>query len=194
LRVEYVGDASLRARWASGEHVILSFWHDRLLILPVISEGVPMCIMVSQHRDGEVATRLLAAWRIATVRGSATRGAVGGFLRLVDAYRNGRSLAVLPDGPRGPRRVAKPGVVHLAKATGAPIYPMAYAASRAWRLKSWDRLVVPKPFARLRIEIGVPLSVPHDAPPELLAGLRAEVETRLNRLSTSAEAYFPAAR
>lgn len=129
---------------------------------------------------------------IATARGSATRGAVGGCLRLVDAYRNGRSLAVLPDGPRGPRYIAKPGAVHLAKATGAPIYPIAYAASRAWRLKSWDRLIVPKPFARLRIEIGAPLSVPRDAPPEQLAGLRAELQTRLNEVSTSVEAYFPA--
>ena len=129
---------------------------------------------------------------IATVRGPATCGAVGGCLRLVDAYRNGRSLAVLPDGPRGPRYIAKPGAVHLAKATGAPIYPLAYAASRAWRLKSWDRLIVPKPFARLRTEIGAPLDVPHDATPDQLASLRVELEARLNHLSTSVEAYFPA--
>jgi len=191
LRVEYVGDAALRAQWARGEQVILSFWHNRLLMLPVIGAGVPMCIMVSHHRDGEVATRLLAAWGVSTVRGSASRGAVGGFLRLVDAYRSGHSLAVLPDGPRGPRYVAKPGVIHLAKATGAPIYPAAYVAARAWRLKSWDRLIVPKPFGRLRIEVGTPLQVPSDSTPAQLDALRDELETRLNALTTALEASVP---
>ncbi|MEO8604321.1 MAG: lysophospholipid acyltransferase family protein [bacterium] len=194
LHSEYGGDAALRARWANGEQVILAFWHNRLLLLPVIGEGVPMCIMVSHHRDGEVATRLLSAWRIATVRGSASRGAVGGFLRLVDAYRGGRNLVVLPDGPRGPRYVAKPGVVHLAKATGAAIFPIAYSASRDWRLKSWDRLIVPRPFSRLRVEVGPPLSVPPDATPDQLIALRSELEGRLNDLTSAVEAHFQAAR
>src|SRR5262249_16907777 len=103
LCVEYYGAEDLRARWARGEQAIIAFWHNRLLMLPVIAAGTPICIMVSHHRDGEIATELLAAWGVTTVRGSASRGAVGGFLRLVDAYRHGHSLAVLPDGPRGPR-------------------------------------------------------------------------------------------
>jgi lysophospholipid acyltransferase (LPLAT)-like uncharacterized protein len=194
LRVEYVGDAALRAQWARGEQVILSFWHNRLLLLPVIGAGVPMCIMVSHHRDGDLATRLLAAWGVSTVRGSASRGAVGGFLRLVEAYRGGKNLAVLPDGPRGPRYVAKAGVIHLAKATGAPIYPVTYVAPRAWRVKSWDRLVVPRPFSRLRVEVGTPLRVPSDATPAQLDALREELETRLNALTTALEAALPALR
>ena len=148
LRVDTVGAEALRARWARGEPAIVSFWHNRLLILPVIADGQPICIMVSQHRDGEIATNLLGAWGVSTVRGSATRGAVAGFLRLVDAYRSGQNLAVIPDGPRGPRYVAKPGVVHLAKAVGSPIYPISYAANRAARLRSWDRLA--HPACRLR--------------------------------------------
>ena len=192
LRVEYAGDAELRARWARGERAIVAFWHNRLLILPVIASGVPFCIMVSQHRDGELATGLLAAWGISTVRGSATRGAVGGFLRLVDAYRGGDNLAVIPDGPRGPRYVAKPGVVHLAKAIDAPIYPLAYAASRAWRVKSWDRLLVPYPFSRIRIAIDSPLVVPHDATAEQVAAIRADLESRLNTLTHALEAQLGA--
>ena len=148
LRIEYVNAEGLQGHWGRGEHAVLAFWHNRLLMLPVVAARVPICIMVSHHRDGQVATRLLAGWGVATVRGSASRGAVAGFLRLVSAYRRGHSLAVLPDGPRGPRYVAKPGVIRLAKAVGAPIYPMAYAASRATHLRSWDRLLVPLPFAR----------------------------------------------
>jgi lysophospholipid acyltransferase (LPLAT)-like uncharacterized protein len=188
LRVEYVGDADLRARWARGERAVLAFWHNRLLVLPVIGADAPMCIMVSQHRDGELATHLLGTWGVTTVRGSASRGAVGGFLRLVDAFRRGNNMAVLPDGPRGPRYVVKPGVIHLAKAVDAPIYPLAYATARAWRLKSWDRLIVPKPFSRIRIAVGQPLPVPPDAGPDQLAALRAELEERLVALSQSVEA------
>lgn len=187
LRVEYVGDADLRARWARGERAVLAAWHNRLLVLPVLGAEAPVCIMVSQHRDGELATHLLGAWGVTTVRGSASRGAVGGFLRLVDAFRRGHNMVVLPDGPRGPRYVAKPGVVHLAKAVEAPIYPLAYATARAWRLKSWDRLIVPKPFARIRIAVGEPLAVPRDASPEQLRAARDELEARLLALSQSVE-------
>ncbi|MDX2168897.1 MAG: lysophospholipid acyltransferase family protein [Deltaproteobacteria bacterium] len=188
LRVEYVGDADLRARWARNERAVLACWHNRLLILPVLGEEAPMCIMVSQHRDGEMATQLLGAWGVTTVRGSATRGAVGGFLRLVDAFRHGNNMMVFPDGPRGPRYVAKPGVIHLAKAVAAPIYPVAYATTRAWRLKSWDRLIVPKPFGRIRVAVGAPLSVPQDASSEQLTGLVTELQARLVQLSESVEA------
>ncbi|MGD9762986.1 MAG: lysophospholipid acyltransferase family protein [Candidatus Binatia bacterium] len=189
LRIEYVNDEHLRAHWAGGGQAILAFWHNRLLMLPVVAEGVPICIMVSHHRDGEVATQLLAAWGVATVRGSASRGAVAGFLRLVEAYRHGHSLAVLPDGPRGPRYAAKPGVVRLAKAVHAPIFPLAYSASRVARLRSWDRLLVPMPFARVRIEVGAPIVVPPEATRAELDALRGEVEMRLKELTASVESH-----
>jgi lysophospholipid acyltransferase (LPLAT)-like uncharacterized protein len=192
LRVEYVGAEPLRARWARGEQAIISFWHNRLLLLPVVAAGTPICIMVSRHRDGEIATNLLGAWGVTTVRGSASRGAVGGFLRLVDAYRHGQNLAVLPDGPRGPRYVAKPGVVHLAKAVGAPIYPMAYAATRAVRLRSWDRLLVPLPFARVLVEVGEPVAVPAQATPAQLEDCRRELERRLSTLTAAVDARVAA--
>ncbi|HSP95886.1 MAG TPA: lysophospholipid acyltransferase family protein [Candidatus Dormibacteraeota bacterium] len=187
-RIEYVDAEGLRARWAGGERAVLAFWHNRLLMLPIVAAGQPVCIMVSHHRDGEMATGLLGAWGVTTVRGSATRGAVGGFLRLVDAYRRGCNLAVLPDGPRGPRYVAKPGVVHLAKAVQAPIFPMAYAADRLRHLRSWDRLPLPLPFAHVVVAVGEPLSVPAGATSEELGALRAELERRLVEITAAVEA------
>jgi lysophospholipid acyltransferase (LPLAT)-like uncharacterized protein len=192
VRVDTVGGEPLRARWANGERAIVAFWHNRLLMLPLIAEGQPICILVSQHRDGEIATHLLDAWGVSTVRGSATRGAVGGFLRLVDAYRHGHTIAMVPDGPRGPRYVAKPGVVYLAKALGSPIYPIAYAANRVARLRSWDGLVIPLPFARLRIQFGEPLQVPPDASAAQLDDYRAELEQRLNALTQAVESAVAA--
>jgi lysophospholipid acyltransferase (LPLAT)-like uncharacterized protein len=188
LRIDTVGAEALHARWARGERAILSFWHNRLLMLPLLADGGPICIMVSHHRDGEIGSTLLAAWGVATVRGSATRGAVSGFLRLVDAYRHGKNLAVTPDGPRGPRYVAKPGVVRLAKAVGSPIFPITYTANRAARLRSWDGLIIPLPFARVRIHFGEPVEVPRDASAAQLDGCRAELEQRLNALTQAAEA------
>ncbi|MGH7788906.1 MAG: lysophospholipid acyltransferase family protein [Candidatus Binatia bacterium] len=190
LRVEYVDAEALHGRWGRGEQAIISFWHNRLLLLPVVAAAQPMCIMVSHHRDGEMATRLLASWRISTVRGSASRGGVRGFLRLVHAYRRGENLAVLPDGPRGPRYVAKPGVVHLAKATGGPIFPVAWAASHASHLGSWDRLIIPWPFSRVVFAIGEPLSVASHASADELEASRVELERRLTRLTESVEARF----
>jgi lysophospholipid acyltransferase (LPLAT)-like uncharacterized protein len=187
LRIEYRNDAALRAAWRRGERVILAFWHNRLLLLPIIASGVPMCVMVSHHRDGEMATRLLRAWGVTTVRGSASRGAVSGFLRLVAAFRRGENLTVLPDGPRGPRYVAKPGVVHLAKALDAPIYPLAYAANRSASVRSWDRLLIPLPFARVVVEIGEPVRVPVHADGVELERSRAALEASLNTLTQSLE-------
>lgn len=188
LRVEYRGAAPLRARWAGGGRAIISFWHNRQLLLPLMASFAPICVMVSHSRDGEMATKVLRAWRIQTVRGSASHGAVRGFLQLVRAYRAGANLAILPDGPRGPRYVAKPGVVHLGKTLDTPIYPMTFAASRAVMLGSWDRLIIPLPFARVVVEVGEPLIVPADADAAQLEAIRATLDERLRGLTESVEA------
>lgn len=188
VRVQEVGGEALRARWARGEPVILAFWHNRLLVLPVIAAGQRVAILISQHRDGDLGAGLLAAWGVGVVRGSATRGGVGGLLRLVRTVREGTSVVILPDGPRGPRYVAKGGVVQLARLTGVPIVPITYAASRVWRLGSWDQLVLPLPFARFEVAVGAPIAVPADADAAELERRRAEVETSLRDLTRAVEA------
>lgn len=188
VRVRLVNVDEVFGRWARGERVILAFWHNRVVMMPLQCRGRKVCIMNSQHRDGEIATRALAHWGIRSVRGSATRGGVGGFLRLVDAYRDGFDLAVVPDGPRGPRCRVKPGVLYLAKATGARIVPVSYAAGWKRRLRSWDRLVVPLPFSRVVYVAGDPLTVPRDAGEPEIEHLRVELEGRLNRATADAEA------
>jgi lysophospholipid acyltransferase (LPLAT)-like uncharacterized protein len=187
LRLRLVDNGGLMARWERGEQVIVAFWHNRLIVMPLVARDAPICILVSHHRDGEIATQALGAWGINTVRGSASRGAVGGFLRLVEAYRRGYNLAVIPDGPRGPRYAAKPGVIRLAKATGAPIYPVSYAASRALRLRSWDELLIPLPFARVTVMVGEPMAVSRHAGSEELEEHRQSLETRLAELTRDAE-------
>lgn len=192
LRITLVNFDELSGAWARGEQVIVTFWHNRLLMMPFAANGARICVLVSHHRDGEIATRALSHWGIHAVRGSVTRGAVGGFQRLVNAYRQGYSLAVAPDGPRGPRYAAKPGVIHLAKATGAPIFPATYAASRALRLRSWDRLIIPLPFSRVTIAVGDPVRVSRAAAAEQMEEHRLRLERCLNELTRAAETRLAA--
>lgn len=192
LRVSFVNGEALFGRWDAGERVIVAFWHNRLLMMPIAAGGRPICILNSQHRDGEIATRVAARWNVRAVRGSATRGAVAGFLSLIRAYRNGFSLAVVPDGPRGPCYQAKVGVVQLARVVGAPIIPVSYAADRLRRLRSWDRLIIPMPFARVVFAFGEPIEVAQGADDALIETQRQLLEQRLNQLERTAEAHLAA--
>lgn len=186
LRLEFVGAEELFDLWQR-ERVILAFWHNRVLLMPLAARGQPICILISRSRDGELAARALARWGIATVRGSASRGGAAGFLQLVRAYRRGYHLAVVPDGPRGPRYRVKQGVIHLAKATGATLFPVTYSASRFVQLRSWDRLLIPLPFARVRYYVGSPIYVGPDSTTEHLEHARSELEQRLTALTERAD-------
>lgn len=187
IRIEYVGTERLFGHWARDERTIVAFWHNRVLVMPKAYAGRGLCIMNSHSRDGEIATRVLARFGIDSVRGSATRGGAAGFLQLVKAFRRGADLAVVPDGPRGPRYIAKAGVIHLARLTGVPLFPVSYAATRVRQLGSWDRLLIPLPFSRVVVVVGEPLEVQRDAAGDDVERLRAEFESRLNRAMEEAE-------
>lgn len=176
----------LFATWER-QPVIIAFWHNRVIPLPLVVGGQRVCILNSQSRDGEIATRALARWHIHAVRGSATRGGETGGLALVRAHRRGYHLAVVPDGPRGPRYVVKPGVIHLARLTGAPVFPVTVSASRFRQLRSWDRLLVPLPFAEVRYYVGEPLEVAEDCTDSTIERLRGELEQRLRQLTERAD-------
>ncbi len=139
---------------AAGRPLIFLLWHEVLLPLLWWHRQEGIAIVVSEAREGrylgDYATRL----GYSPLSGSSTRGgprAVAGALR---SLARGQPVAVTPDGPRGPRREMKPGIVRLAQRTGARIVPLHARATASWRLGSWDRLVVPRPFARVEIHCG----------------------------------------
>ncbi len=154
----------LRERLERGLPVIYAFWHryQLLMLFEHRNRGVP--VLVSQSRDGELIAKTLHRFGFETVRGSSSRGGGSAFLKLVDIVRAGRSVAFTPDGPRGPFRSIQPGVLALAAKTGAPIVPVAWAGSRTKELKSWDRFLVPAPFARYAIVYGDPLFIAESDP------------------------------
>jgi len=188
-RLRYEKREALEAWRRKGESCILAFWHGRIVMMPFAYAGRGICIMNSGHRDGALVSQAIQPFGIEVVYGSSTRGWVRGLRGLLEAHRRGKDLAVVPDGPRGPRCHAKSGAVQLARATGAPIYPAAFGASRGWVLKrSWDWLLIPAPFARVHYVVGEPLVVPPDATAEGMEALRIELEQRLNQVTARADA------
>ena len=153
-RIETVNGEPLAAARRDGQRVIFALWHGELLPLLWHQRGEDVAIVISDHRDGEIIAQIAESLGYSTVRGSSSKGgsrALIGLMREIDAGRDG---AITPDGPRGPARVFAPGAVVAAYRTGALIAPIRAHASRSWRLKSWDRFLIPKPFARVRVSFG----------------------------------------
>ncbi|HSE92262.1 MAG TPA: lysophospholipid acyltransferase family protein [Methylomirabilota bacterium] len=170
LRLQVVGAERVRPLWEAGRPVIYAAWHGRVLMMPWASARLRrthgarrVSVLASRSRDGELVARYAARFGVAAVRGSSSRGGAGGLRALVDAVRNGEDVALVPDGPRGPRGRLKEGVVVLAALTGAPVVPLAIATRPARRLASWDAFLVPLPFARCALVLGQPICVPADA-------------------------------
>lgn len=150
---------------------IYALWHEHLLPLAVLHRGQGAVALVSRHRDGEILARVLGGLGYGAARGSSTRGGGSGLREMIRAGRSGRTLAFTPDGPRGPARTCKPGVVRAARATGLPVVPAAAAASTGRRLRSWDGFLVPAPAATVYVAHGPPVVV--DGRPQAGPGGRA---------------------
>ncbi|MEO6056134.1 MAG: lysophospholipid acyltransferase family protein [Gemmatimonadales bacterium] len=173
------------ARWrplyeARRPHVFL-LWHEVLLPLLWQHRRQSIVIVVSEARDGQYLADFAASLGYRAVRGSSTRGGARALLGAVRDLQAGSAVAFTPDGPRGPRRELKPGVVAAAQRGGGTIVPLHAEADRAWRLDSWDRLVIPKPGARVRIVYGRPFEVAPGA--EGLAAGLVDAEARLREIA-----------
>jgi len=159
-----------RRRAGEDARCVYSCWHGDIWHLIAAMSDQDVHVMVSEHRDGELITRIVHALGIATVRGSSTRGGAKALLGLARTAREGRRDPVLTvDGPRGPAREVKTGVVFVASRTGLPVVPLGVAVDRSWHARSWDRLAIGKPFARVVVAVGDEIQVPADAGRDELA-------------------------
>ncbi|GAV19787.1 hypothetical protein MMIC_P0745 [Mariprofundus micogutta] len=159
IRWEVVGEDYSRD---DPKRYLYAFWHARLLMIPKMSRGGIWhgYMLISSHRDGGFIADTIHLLGIETVRGSSTRGGAKAMLRMVRAVREeGRHLGITPDGPKGPREKVQKGTIQLAMKTGLPVVPVCYATSRYWRVNSWDRFYIPKPFTRGVFVIGDPVVV-----------------------------------
>jgi len=199
----FAGDAVIRSLMASvrfetenepehglrinGKPLLGLCWHGHLLVFAFRQRGAGLATLISQSKDGEYIARVVQRWGFTVLRGSSSRGGSGALRSMVRVLRDGQSLAVTPDGPRGPRRRLKPGSLLAARMSGVPILPTAAAATRAWWLGGWDRFLVPKPLARVRLVYGQPRTIPRDADDADLARIGGEIETEMNALTERAE-------
>jgi hypothetical protein len=158
-RIQVIHEERWRNLYQAGRPHVFLLWHEALLPLLWQHRNQGIAIVVSEARDGQYLSDLAATLGYGAVRGSSTRGGARALLGAVRELRAGGSVAFTPDGPRGPRRQLKPGVVAAAQRGGGVIVPIHAEADRAWRLHSWDRFMIPKPLARVRITYGRPFEV-----------------------------------
>jgi hypothetical protein len=178
-RVDAAGLRERDARRDRGERCIFAFWHARLLPLVYTHRGIPIAVLISRHRDGELIARVIRRLGYLTARGSSTRGGEEGIREMLRHAEEGHRLGLTPDGPRGPAERVKPGLVYLASRTGFPVVPVASAASREWTLRSWDRFRIPKPFARVVVAYGEPIAVPRDLGDSDIEEWRVRIEAAI---------------
>jgi lysophospholipid acyltransferase (LPLAT)-like uncharacterized protein len=183
-RVRVVGDEHRQWCYSRPVPFIAAFWHYSVFAVIELhrNRGKRWAAMVSASDDAEYVARLLERQGGVTVRGSRNRSGVRALKGLIDLMRQGYNAAIVADGSQGPPRVMQAGALMLAGKSGAPILPVVVAADRYWAFRSWDRTVLPKPFSRLVLAYGEPLTVPADCGVEGLEPYRLELEIRLNRL------------
>ena len=186
IRLQTMGEEHLQPFRDAGKPVIYVFWHGRLLPLIHVHRRQGAVVLVSEHRDGEYVTRVLLRMGFGVVRGSSTRGAVGGLKGLIRAAAQGYDLAVTPDGPRGPNREFKHGALTVARMTGLPIIPIGVGAKGGWHTNSWDQFLVPRPFSTVRVAYGPPCLVSRDASEEEIALKACDMTQTLADLSVRA--------
>ena len=178
-----------RTRWDGSEvqgNVVFALWHEGGAPGVYIGRGRGYGSIVSQHGDGEILARVSTTLGYHCYRGSSTRGGMNAMLQIL---RDGesRSLVITPDGPKGPYRVVKSGTIVLASKLGYPIVPTGLAARPCWRARNWDRLIIPKPFAKVRVVSTEPIEIPPDLDPVERKRWQRKIGEELDRASLLAQ-------
>ena len=163
-RVTTENEAFFLEHCGAGRNLVFGCWHSQLLVLPYYYYYrygfTNLAMMVSRSRDGEIMQRLVGKYKIESVRGSRTRGGSAAMKTLIRIARSGRDTSVALDGSQGPCRIVQPGALLLAQMTGIPVLPLAVGVKPCIRLHTWDRMVVPLPFARVHGVFAEPIYVP----------------------------------
>jgi lysophospholipid acyltransferase (LPLAT)-like uncharacterized protein len=169
LRYEIDDRGGVAGRPVTGNY-IGAVWHNRLLIFPlVLRRFFPNrdgAALISASRDGDLLADAIQRFGYDVVRGSSSRLGASAIRQLTDVLASGRDVVITPDGPRGPAYELGPGIIFLAQKSGAEVLPMNLEFSRCWRLGSWDRFIVPRPFAKVRVLVDQPHRVKSTVTPE----------------------------
>lgn len=144
---------------------VVVFWHGRLAFMSYAylkfwsENNRSGKVIISNHKDGEIIARIIKFFGIGTLRGSSSKGGAKVLINAIKEIKNGTDVIITPDGPRGPRHSVADGAVAVAQKTGSEIYALNYEASSFWQLKSWDKMIIPKPFSTINFTLSSPFSV-----------------------------------
>ena len=149
-------------KWAQNNSVILAFWHGELLMQAqttvFFSQIKKMFVLISEHFDGELISKVVHSFGIDSIRGSSSKGGAKALLSCVKKLsENNTLIAITPDGPRGPYHSVADGIVFLAQKSNKPIVVCRIFFSRSWQMKSWDKFKIPKPFSKITYVLSEPI-------------------------------------
>lgn len=188
-RWQTVGEEHPRQFWDQKKPFIACFWHGRILMMPFSWDYKASAInmLISNHGDGIIISKVVAYMNIVTVGGSSSKGGTEALRQMIRCLKKGECVGITPDGPRGPRMRASMGIVTLAKMTGHPIIPLTHSVRDGKLAKSWDRFLIGRPFSRGVYVWGEPIFVPKKATEEELEACRKKVEDGLNWCTAEAD-------
>jgi lysophospholipid acyltransferase (LPLAT)-like uncharacterized protein len=185
LRYEVDDRAGILGRPVT-ENYIGALWHNRLLIFPLVLRRFFSdrhgAALISASRDGDLLTDAIRRFGYDVVRGSTSRLGASAILQLTDVLASKRDVVITPDGPRGPVYEFGSGIIFLAQKSGASVLPMNLEYSRCWRLGSWDRFIIPQPFAKVRVLISPPYHVKPTSTPEEFEAERVALQEAMMAL------------
>jgi lysophospholipid acyltransferase (LPLAT)-like uncharacterized protein len=171
-----------------GKKVIFALWHSSMLVPAYASRNLGFNVLISRHSDGEYIARVIQRLGNKAVRGSTTRGGARALLSMIKKIKEeDDSLAITPDGPKGPRFIVQPGVIFLAQKAGYPIVPVSLGLTKYWELPSWDRFRIPKPFSKAVMIYGEPITIPPKLERSEVEEYRKLLEKRLNEMGIEAD-------
>jgi lysophospholipid acyltransferase (LPLAT)-like uncharacterized protein len=168
------------------ENYIGALWHNRLLVFPVVLRRFfgnrPGAALISASHDGDLLTDAIHHFDYDVVRGSSSKLGASALLQLSDVLAARRDVVITPDGPRGPAYALGQGIIFLAQKTGARVLPFNMEYSSCWRLKTWDRFIIPKPFSKVRVIVGEPEQIRSTSTPEEFEGERMRLQNKMMSL------------
>lgn len=189
-RVELIGVEHREAATHDGKRPVFSFWHETVLVAMGSHLGYGIRVMVSRHHDGDVVANLVKSMGFQALRGSSSRGGAAALREMLREAQEPDGYAITPDGPRGPSYSIAPGVLHLAATVRRPLVAAGFAASRCWRVNSWDRMIIPKPFAKVVVAYGEGMELPRALikDEEMLERCTVDLAEAMERARRQAEA------
>lgn len=194
LRLKVLNFEQVIERVRQGKGAVLVTWHGRSFIPANVFRGLGFWAMISHSRDGEIQNHIFRRLGFRIIRGSTGRGGIRAALEAARRVSEGGILAFTPDGPRGPSRQVQPGALFIAQKSGCPIIPAGVAAYPCKLLPTWDRYMIPLPFARAVFIFGEPVEVPEGISEAQFEQLRQRVEAHINALEAQAEQMVRAKR